>query len=348
MGRKVLVNTSSGEYTVMIDKDINIGNELKTIHSPCHILVVSDDTVFDLYGEKVMESLTASGFKVDRFVFEHGEKSKNIHVAEQILEYAGSIALTRSDLMLALGGGVVGDITGFCAAIFLRGIDFIQVPTTVLSAVDSSVGGKTAIDLAAGKNLAGAFHQPIAVYLDTETFASLPQRTFNEGLAEAVKYGMIMDSELLPYFEADELDMDTICYMCIRDKAQIVHEDEFDLGIRRILNFGHTPGHAIEKLSNFAVTHGEAVAMGMIIMTEVSEKKGFIPEGSTDRFKAILKKHDLLLSCDYSTKEMAQASLVDKKRISDTLGIVLLKNIGEAFIHTINVNELEDYYKLGL
>ncbi|MCQ2081924.1 MAG: 3-dehydroquinate synthase [Lachnospiraceae bacterium] len=348
MKRSVLVDTSSGKYEVLIDKDINIGQELNKIHKACHILVVSDDTVFDLYGKRTVDSLKEAGYKVDTFVFEHGEKSKNLATVEKIVEYAGSVSLTRSDLMLALGGGVVGDITGFCSAIFLRGIDFVQVPTTVLAAVDSSVGGKTAVDLVAGKNLAGAFHQPIAVYLDTTVFESLPKATFAEGLAEAIKYGMIMDPDLYKIFRDEELDMDIVCEKCIADKAKIVHEDEFDTGIRKILNFGHTPGHAMEKLSNLSISHGEAVARGMVIMTRASEKKGYIPEGSTKEFIEILKKYNLPITCDFSAEDLANAGSVDKKRLSDTLGLIMLKKIGEAYIEDINIKDLASYYEMGL
>lgn len=250
--------------------------------------------------------------------------------------------------MVALGGGVVGDITGFCAAIYARGIDFVQLPTTLLAAVDSSVGGKTAIDLKAGKNLAGAFHQPIAVYLDTDVFKTLPKETFAEGMAEAIKYGMIQDAELFELFDQGDYDIDEICRRCIQIKADVVHVDEFDNGLRKILNFGHTPGHAIERLSDFKVSHGNAVAMGMMMMTRASEKLGKIPAGTTDRLKKVLTKAGLPIKTELTADKMAEASLSDKKRTGGTLGLILLNKLGEAYIENIPVEELEKYYSMGI
>lgn len=347
MSKVVTVDTSQGIYEVLIDKGLNIGECLLAKRKPCHIVLVSDDTVYSLYGEKTVDSLKSAGFMVDTFVFEHGEASKNINVANDIVEFCGKKHMTRSDLMVALGGGVVGDITGFCAAIYARGIDFVQVPTTLLAAVDSSVGGKTAIDLKAGKNLAGAFHQPIAVFLDVDTFKTLPKETFAEGMAEAIKYGMIQDASLFELFEGEEYDISEICRRCIQIKADVVHVDEFDNGLRKILNFGHTAGHAIEKLSNFGVSHGNAVAIGMMIMTQTSEKLGKIPEGTTQRLKDVLVKAGLPISTELTAKEMAEASLSDKKRMGGTLGLILLDKLGNAYIENIPVEELEKYYSMG-
>ena len=348
MSKIVTVDTSQGKYEVIIDHQIDIGDKLKDIHKVCHIVLVSDDTVYGLYGEKTVKSLEQAGFKVDSFVFAHGEESKNIEVANSILEFSAEKHLTRTDLMVALGGGVVGDITGFCAAIYARGIDFVQVPTTLLAAVDSSVGGKTAIDLKAGKNLAGAFHQPIAVYLDVDTFNTLPKETYAEGMAEAIKYGMIQDNTLFELFENGDYDIDEICRRCIQIKADVVHVDEFDNGLRKILNFGHTPGHAIERLSNFKVSHGNAVAMGMMIMTRASEKLKKVPEGTTDRLQKILEREGLPIATKLKSQEMAEASLSDKKRTGGSLGLILLNKVGEACIENIPVEELEKYYSLGM
>ena len=347
MQKTVKVDTSQGIYEVLIGQELKVGELLANIHKACHVVVVSDDTVFNLYGDRTVKSLTEAGFKVDTFVFPHGEQSKNIHTVEDILEFSADKHLTRTDLMLALGGGVVGDITGFCAAIYARGIDFVQVPTTLLAAVDSSVGGKTAVDLKGGKNLAGAFHQPIAVYLDVDTFKTLPESTFAEGMAETIKYGLIQDGALFDLFEGGDYSIVEICQRCIQIKADVVHVDEFDTGLRKILNFGHTPGHAIEKMSNFGITHGFAVAMGMMIMTQVSEKLGKIPQGSTDRVRKVLEAHGLPVSSEYTADQMAEASLSDKKRTGGKLGLVLLDKIGNAYIEEIPVEELAKYYSLG-
>lgn len=347
MTKKVMVDTSQGIYEVLIGRELEIGKLLIEKHKTCHIVLVSDDTVYGLYGDKTVKSLEDAGFMVDVYTFTHGEQSKCIEVANDILEFCGEKHMTRTDLMVALGGGVVGDITGFCAAIYARGIDFVQIPTTLLAAVDSSVGGKTAIDLKAGKNLAGAFHQPIAVYLDVNTFDTLPKATFAEGMAEAIKYGLIQDESLFELFENGEYEIEEICRRCIQIKADVVHVDEFDTGIRKILNFGHTPGHAIEKLSNFGISHGNAVAIGMMIMIKASESLGKIPAGSTDRLKAVLEREGLPINTELSAEIMAEASLSDKKRTGGTLGLILLDKIGEAIIENIPVEELSKYYAMG-
>ena len=347
MQEKITVKTSKNNYDVVIGRDLNPGEWLLDIKRVCHVLIVSDDTVFFLYGKEITQSLTEAGYTVDCFVFEHGEKSKNIHTAEDILEYCASKELTRADLLVALGGGVVGDITGFCASVYLRGIDFAQIPTTLLAAVDSSVGGKTAIDLKAGKNLAGAFYQPIGVLLDVNVFKTLPKEHFAEGMAEAVKYGMIKSRDLFEYFEGNEYDMVKICCECVKIKAYVVGEDEFDTGLRQILNFGHTPAHAIEKLSGYEISHGYAVAIGMVMMTKISEVLGKIPEGSTERLKAVLKKEGLPTECEYSAERLAANSVNDKKRKGNDINLVLLSNIGDACLEKVPVSELEKYYLMG-
>lgn len=357
--RKVEVDTSTGKYDVIIGENLDVGELLAGIHEACHVLLVSDDTVFSLYGDETAESFRKAGYRVDTFVFEHGEKSKNLDTLGSILEYAGDLRLTRTDLMVALGGGVTGDITGFASAVYLRGIDFVQIPTTVLAAVDSSVGGKTAVDLTAGKNLAGAFHQPIGVFLDVTKFASLPEETFSEGLSEAVKAGLIRDRELFEIFENNDtaasggenssnygrfsLDMVDICSRCIEIKAEVVHIDEFDTGLRQILNFGHTPAHAIEILSGMSISHGQAVAIGMVIMTKKSEMLGKLPEGTTARVKKVLEKYKLPTECSYSAKELAGLGAVDKKRTGKTQGIVLLNAIGDAYVEKIPAEQLAEY-----
>ena len=300
------------------------------------MLIVSDDSVYALYGEKTKESIEAAGFNVDTFVFPHGEESKNIDTLNSILEYAASKEMSRTDLFVALGGGVVGDITGFASAVFLRGVDYVQVPTTVLAAVDSSVGGKTAVDLNAGKNLIGAFQ---------------PEEIFTEGLAEAIKYGMIKDKKLYDLFkdnDIESLDMIPVCKRCIEIKADVVEKDEFDNGERRLLNFGHTPGHAVEILSKFGISHGHAVAIGMVIMTRLSERVGEIPQGSTDEFIEVLKKYNLPTECGYNNKELTAHSKVDKKRKGSKIGLVMLHSIGKAYVKETDVDDIERLYAIGL
>lgn len=343
----VTVNASKSSYDVTIGRGLSIGGLLSKIKHECHVCVISDDTVFSLYGKKVTDSLKEAGFATDSFVFPHGEASKNMNTVVEILEFLATKEMTRSDILLALGGGVVGDITGFAASIYLRGINFVQVPTTLLAAVDSSVGGKTGADLKAGKNLVGAFHQPIAVFLDVDTFDTLPKEQFSEGMAEAIKYGMILDKELFETFEKGNFDIKDICKRCIELKAMVVREDEFDTGLRQILNFGHTPAHAIEKLSNYTVSHGFAVGIGMAIMTKVSEKKGLLEEGSFERLKEVLIRNGLLTTTDYSSKDLALNSVADKKRKGNEISLILLEQIGKAKITRVPIEEVENYYNLG-
>ncbi len=354
----VTVSTAHGSYDVVIGRKLDIGERLKELiekraasSALPKVLLVMDDTVDDLYGEKTIESLTRAGFDVTLAIFEHGEEYKNMQTFEWILERAAEKSFTRTDIFAALGGGVVGDITGFASAVYLRGVDFIQIPTTVLAAVDSSVGGKTAIDLYGGKNLAGAFHQPIGVFLDLDTFNTLPAATKAEGMAEAIKYGMIRDESLLAEFEKDDPDMAEICRRCIQIKADVVHIDEFDTGLRKILNFGHTPAHSIEKLSKYKVPHGNAVAIGMVIMTKLSQKLGLLPANEAaacERLLAILKRYNLPTSTEFSPAELAQAATVDKKRAGDLIDLVLLGSVGEAITKKYPVSELERLFAVGM
>ena len=319
MRETVISRTSAGDVEIIIDKGIDTGAEILKKHKPCHVLIVSDDSVYALYGEKTKESIEAAGFVVDTFVFPHGEESKNIDTLNSILEYAASKEMSRTDLFVALGGGVVGDITGFASAVFLRGVDYVQVPTTVLAAVDSSVGGKTAVDLNAGKNLIGAFHQPLEVLLDVDVFDTLPEEIFTEGLAEAIKYGMIKDKKLYDLFkdnDIDSLDMIPVCKRCIEIKADVVEKDEFDNGERRLLNFGHTPGHAVEILSKFGISHGHAVAIGMVIMTRLSERTGEILRAQRMNLLRCLRNITFLQNVVITTKNLRlTARLIRREKV---------------------------------
>lgn len=345
---KVKVSTSGGTYEVLIGEKLNIGEMLKDIHNTCKVLIVSDDTVSALYGSEIKKSLEQVGFTVYSYDFPHGEDSKTMDTVSQIVEYAAECELTRTDLFLALGGGIPGDVTGFASSIFLRGVDFVQVPTTVLSAVDSSVGGKTGVNLSLGKNLAGAFHQPIAVFLNTDFFNSLPKDIYSQGLAEAIKYGMIMDEELFDIFEGGNYHIKDICKKCIEDKAVIVKQDEYEKNIRRILNYGHTPAHGIEKLSGYSISHGSAVAIGMVIMTKISEEKGMCEKGTSERVIRLLESEDLPTKCDYDADSLAKAALSDKKRAGDKVNLVLITKIGNAEVVPVSMDKLKEYFEIGL
>ena len=262
--------SASKTYDILIGSGLltQLGERVKALGKAQKVCVVSETTVFPLYGKAVAESLENAGFSVVSFVFPAGEESKNGSVFLELLNYLAENRLTRSDIIVALGGGVTGDLAGFAAASYLRGIRFVQVPTTLLAAVDSSVGGKTAIDLPAGKNLAGAFCQPSLVLCDTDTLNTLPADIFRDGCAEVIKYGILYDPVLFSHLEDKGLDFDreAVITRCVELKRDVVMEDEFDTGARMKLNLGHTIGHGVEAKSNFTLSHGKSVAIGMAIV----------------------------------------------------------------------------------
>ncbi len=344
----VKVTAQSGTYEVHIGKHLDYGELLKNTHKSCNVVLISDDVVFPLYGERTKEQLKSAGFTVETFIFANGENSKNWQTAGEILEFAAERNLSKSDLFVALGGGVVGDITGFAASVFLRGISYVQLPTTLLAAVDSSVGGKTAVDLLTGKNLAGAFHQPIAVFCDTETFHTLPKEIFADGMAETIKYGVIRDEALFQQLNQEQFDICEVCRRCVTMKAEIVARDEFDCGERKLLNYGHTPGHAIELLSAYQISHGSAVAIGMVMMMRAAEADARIESGSTKRLISLLQKFDLPVTCDFTAEEMARVAMADKKRAGGHISLVFPERIGNAVITDVDIHELEAIFQKGL
>ena len=314
--------------------------------------VVSDDTVFSLYGERVVRSLEKSGLEVATFTFPHGERSKNGKTFLDILEFFASRSLTRSDIAIALGGGVVGDITGFAAASYLRGIKYAQIPTTFLSAVDSSVGGKCAIDLEAGKNLAGAFHQPAAVVCDPDTLDTLTPEVFSEGCAEALKYGIICSPELFSHVneKGKEFDREYVISECVSIKAGIVRRDEFDLGDRALLNLGHTFGHGVERASGFGISHGAAVAIGMATVARGAEKLGLCEEGTAAAIVFALEKLSLPVECPagIDIDAIFDAMTHDKKRRGETTTVVIPEKIGKCRLVPKDKEELTELMKAGL
>ncbi len=327
--RKIHVNTSS-PYDVQIGQGFlaDVGRMARDVKAACRAAIVSDDVVFSLYGDTVKNSLEKAGFSVVEYIFPNGERSKNFDTLGGILEFLARERVTRTDLVVALGGGVVGDMAGFAAAIYLRGIDFIQIPTTLLAAVDSSVGGKTAVDLASGKNLAGAFHQPIAVFCDTDTFGTLDDAQRACGMAEVIKYGLICDRGFFEALENRTLsDMD-IVEKCVGFKRDIVERDEFDNGERKLLNFGHTLGHAVEKHSHFSLSHGAAVAIGMVMITEIAEKVGKTSEPIASRLRSILKKYHLPTDYAIDKETLFSVACGDKKTEGTSITPVFPKEIG--------------------
>jgi 3-dehydroquinate synthase len=345
MTETVTVNTGSGKYDVVIGSGLDYGQLAQRVLKPCRVVIVSDDNVFPLYGKAAVNSFSVCGFQTDSYVIKHGEASKTLANATGLLEYLAEIKLTRGDCLTALGGGVVGDMTGFAAAVFLRGIKFIQLPTTLLAAVDSSVGGKTGVDMPAGKNLVGAFHQPAAVFCDTNTFNTLPREVYSDGMAEVIKHCVIGDREMLATLAG--LSPVEICKRNVQIKAGIVERDEFEKGERMQLNFGHTVGHGVEKLSGYKISHGSAVAIGMAVVTRAAERLGWTAEPCLDLFMEALESNRLPTACEYGPKELAEAALSDKKRSGDYISLVVPERIGKVSIKPIAVTRLEEFIALG-
>lgn len=337
---------ASGNYDIVIGEGIlgNIGEILSDIKKACRAVIVTDSNVDKLYSDTVTASLENSGYVVDKFVFEAGEKSKNARTFIEILEFLASLKITRSDLLVALGGGVVGDICGFVASCFLRGIDFVQIPTTLLAAVDSSVGGKTAIDLEAGKNLAGAFYQPICVICDTDTFTTLNERELACGYAEVIKYGILFDEDFCKTLSDGAYDINDVVEKCVIFKRDIVEKDEFDNGERKLLNFGHTAAHGIEKVSGYSLSHGQAVAVGMVIAAKIAENLGICKSQIHGEIEKMLLKFNLPTSYDITAKQLFEAALSDKKRQSSKLTLVLPERMGKCVLCDVDVENLEEIF----
>lgn len=307
------------------------------------IVIVSDSNVMPLYSQTVIDSFKDTGCKIHTYEIPAGEPSKNWQLLGELLEHLASLEITRSDYLVALGGGVVGDLTGFAAAVYLRGISFLQIPTSLLAAVDSSVGGKTAVDLQAGKNLAGAFWQPKAVLCDTDVFQTLSPEIFLDGVAESIKYGILRDRALFDNilnggFQTNCTD---IVARCVAMKGEIVSEDEFDHGTRELLNLGHTFGHAIEACSNFGITHGHAVAIGTHIAGQFAARLGLCSKECSEELTSALETLGFDLTCPYNAEILYSVMLRDKKRRGNTIDVILPYAIGDCRIHKITVDELK-------
>ena len=338
--RKIHVNAST-EYDVLIGEGLidKSGELTKKVVRPCKCLIVTDDTVDELYGDRVQISFSYAGFDVSRFAFPAGEASKNLSTLSDILDAMGEARLSRSDLIVALGGGVVGDLAGFAAATLLRGVDYVQIPTTLLAQVDSSVGGKVAIDLDAGKNLAGAFWQPKVVLIDSDTLKTLPDRVFDDGMAEVIKYGCIR-SEGFFHFLAACGDRKSIMehighvlHTCCAIKTDIVERDERDTGERMLLNFGHTLGHAYEAAYQYKTyTHGQAVGAGMVLAARLGEQLGHTAPGTADQVEELVRAFRLPTRIPCQRADYERAIGLDKKGSGSRINLILLSKIGQAQI----------------
>lgn len=344
--------TASQSYAVWIGSGLltQLGTRLREIAAGERVCIVTDDTVQALYGAQVTAVLEQAGFQVHTFVIAHGEASKCAASYLRLLNTLAQIRMTRTDTIVALGGGVVGDLAGFAAATYLRGIAFVQVPTTLLAAVDSSVGGKTAIDLDAGKNLAGAFWQPRFVLCDYDTLQTLPMDILADGCAEVIKYGVLGDAALFGHLEQNGLtfDREMILARCVEQKRDVVGADEFDRGQRQLLNLGHTLGHAVEQCSHFALSHGKAVAIGMATIARAAAAWGICTPQCAAKIEAVIKNFGLPVATDYAPDALCQVMLADKKRRGDTICIVVPERIGACRLMQMPVTELEAFMKAGM
>ncbi len=346
---KIINVNASKKYDVIIGNGIlsELGEKCASLLGKGRAVIVTDSNVAPLWLAKAKNSLENAGIEALEFIFEAGEESKSKQTLFDLIEFMAQSRLTRSDFAVALGGGVTGDMTGLAASLYLRGIPFVQVPTTLLAAVDSSVGGKTAVNLAAGKNLMGAFYQPELVLCDTETLNTLSPEIFADGMAEVIKYGVIFDRELFDKVCGGDVksDIEEIIARCVELKRDVVARDEFDKGDRQLLNFGHTMAHSIEKCSNFEISHGSAVATGMVIAARASAAMGWSNENCTQAIITANKNNNLPVECDFAPRDLADAALSDKKRSGGTINFVVPKVLGECVLKKIDVNVLYEIAK---
>ncbi|MBE6941304.1 MAG: 3-dehydroquinate synthase [Ruminococcaceae bacterium] len=343
---------ASKAYEVKIGASLlnDLGAEVAAVTKIGTAAIISDSNVWPLYGEVVKKSLKNAGFSVISYVFPAGESSKNAETYLSVLNFLAENHVNRADCLIALGGGVVGDLTGFVAATYLRGISYIQVPTTLLAAVDSSVGGKTAIDLDCGKNLVGAFYQPKLVLCDTDTLNTLPRDIFRDGCAEIIKYGILYDEALFAQLEASGLafDREAVIARCVELKRDVVAEDEFDTGSRMKLNLGHTIGHGVEASSHFTVSHGKAVAIGTAMISRAAAKYGICAQQTCDRVLDILTRFELPISTNCNAQTLFDTALSDKKRSGGIVNLIVPEKIGSCSIRPTPVDEVKAWIEAGL
>lgn len=338
---------ASKSYDVIIGSGFVFG-EAPVIIKECigdgKVAVITDSNVNALYGAKMRETLEQAKIKYEMLVVPAGEKSKSGKTYLSVLERLAEGEYTRSDAIVAFGGGVIGDLAGFVAATYLRGVKLVQIPTTLLSFVDSSVGGKTAINLSAGKNLAGAFYQPEAVLCDYDFSKTLPPREVSCGMAEIIKYGMIFDKSLLELLESgmDKHAIEVIT-RCVELKKSVVERDERDNGERQLLNFGHTLGHAAEKESGYRYSHGQAVAFGMQLITRAAERAGDCESGTAERLDALCARYGLEVGCRYGKEKLLAHTGVDKKRKGNDITAVIPAFAGRCFLKKMTEEEWKEY-----
>lgn len=347
------VDLGANKYSIVIQRSLmkNLGHEIKKIYTNKKIAIVTDENVFALYGNCVKESLEKASYHIKFIVIKSGESSKSLEVLESVYEQFIDFNLTRSDLVIALGGGVVGDLSGFAASTYLRGIDYVQIPTTLLAQIDSSIGGKAAINLKQGKNLIGSFYQPKKVLIDPEVLYTLSDKLIKDGLGEVIKYACIKDLDFFQMLSSihtkEQLfnNIEYIIYNCCSIKGEIVAKDERDKGERMLLNFGHTLGHALEKHFKYQYTHGEAVAMGMYYITQKSETLGLTEPGTAEKIKNILIQFNIEYDMPKVNRSILKDTiLLDKKNISGKINLILLRKIGDGFIESVSIENINKFF----
>lgn len=348
---KTVTVSASRRYDILIERGLlrHAGELVRGVTNAGTVMLVSDDSVWPLYGEAVQKSLADAGFSVCRFVFPHGESSKCAKTYLALLDALCENRLTRADAALALGGGVAGDLTGFAASTYLRGIGFIQIPTTLLAMVDSSVGGKTAIDLPAGKNLAGTFYQPWLVLCDPDCLDSLPDEIFRDGCAEVIKYAVLGSRELFALLAdiPSGKGLEEVTARCVEMKRDFVQSDELDRGARQMLNLGHTFGHAVEASSRFTLSHGKSVAIGMAMILRAACRRGLCSAETRDAVIALLQRYGLPTECPYPADMLLGALSADKKIFGTRLNLVVPTDIGACRLLPVGVDELSGWLRDG-
>lgn len=346
---KLVVNLGENSYPIYIENGILAQAEeyISQVFSGKKIMIISDDNVFPLYGEKLVNVLEQ--YECHTLVLPHGESTKNFQTLPIIYDALLKAKISRSDLIIALGGGVMGDLVGFAASSYMRGVKLIQIPTSLLAQVDSSVGGKVAVDLPQGKNLVGAFYHPKMVLIDPEVLETLPEHFIQDGMGEVIKYGCIKDAELFERLNAhdsfEELkpELPEIIARCVDIKRIVVENDQFDFGERMLLNFGHTLAHTIEQHFHYErESHGEAVGIGMYQITKIAEGKGLTEVGCAEKIKEVLEKYGLPIACGVDMDVLTDAIKLDKKNLNDHLNVVLLHSIGDSYWHPTNVAFFEN------
>lgn len=339
---KLSIDLPNINYDIKIEKGLldKVADEINGIFKGNKIFILTDENVDKYYGNKVLNNLINAEYQVKKLVLKPGEETKSFLTLPLIYNELLGFKFNRSDLIITLGGGVIGDLGGFVASTYLRGVAFVQIPTTLLAQVDSSVGGKVGVDLDKGKNLVGSFYHPKKVIIDSEVLNTLTDRVFNDGMAEVIKYGCIRDNEffrnLSNYKNRTEVmnKIEYVIHNCCNIKKSVVEKDEKDTGERMLLNFGHTIGHAIEQYYNYnKYTHGEAVAIGMYEITKLSEKLNLTSIGTSEIIKKILKQYKLPYELDIDIMNIIETIELDKKNIGRSLNLIFIKEIGKSFIY---------------